>query len=279
MDLALISTLLLAVNAGIKCALVSYDIGCQWSKNLNKRLALYSISSSFKLSDLTYWRVVVPKFHLAGHGKECQLKFNINFTKGAGRMSGEMIESGWAQSGSMAIWTRENGPFARRAVLDDHWDCENWRKLRRLRKFGLELWPSPDPTHSHLTGTTLLKNLKRALSWSRTHRAIADNVSKSLPEDTLAAWIKVRQEFDQDPSKPNPYQEPETCMFPGPLLTDPVLIFSTVVTVESLRRQLDNDNESDSHRGHTPPHTMTPGTLIWTAIQIEEQQYVSLTYP
>jgi hypothetical protein len=134
MDLALLSTLALAVQAGITRVLVSYDIGCQWSKNLEKRIPLYPVSSSFSLSSLSYWRVVVPKFHLAGHGKDCQLTFNINFTEGAGRMSGEMIESGWAQSGSMAIWTRENGPFARRAVLDDHWDSENWRKLRRLRE-------------------------------------------------------------------------------------------------------------------------------------------------
>ena len=133
MDLALISTLRLAFDSGIKRVLISYDIGCQWYKNLEKRLAFYSVSGSFKMSSLAYWQVVVPKFHLAGHGPDCQLEFNINFTKGAGRMTGEMIESGWAQSGSMAIWTRENGPFARRVVLDDHWNSENWRKLRRLR--------------------------------------------------------------------------------------------------------------------------------------------------
>ena len=134
MDLALISTLLLAFNSGITRVLVSYDIGCQWHKNLEQRLALYSASKTFKLSSLSYWRVVVPKFHLAGHGTDCQLMFNINFTHGAGRMTGEMIESGWAQSGPMATWTRESGPFARRAVLDDHWNSDNWRKLCRLRK-------------------------------------------------------------------------------------------------------------------------------------------------
>jgi hypothetical protein len=134
MDLALISTLLHATRSGISRVLVSYDIGCQWSKNLKKRLSSYPVLSSFDLAALAYWQVVVPKFHLAGHGKDCQLGFNINFTKGAAMMSGEMIESNWAQSGSMAIWTRENGPFARRAVLDDHWGSENWRKLRRLRK-------------------------------------------------------------------------------------------------------------------------------------------------
>ena len=140
MDLALFSTLLPAVRSGLTRVLVSYDIGCQWSKNLSKRLTLYPITSSFELSSLDYWRVVLPKFHLAGHGKECQLKFNINFTTGAARMTGEMIESGWAQSGSMTIWTRENGPFARCTVLDDHWGSENWRKLCRLRKLISMLW-------------------------------------------------------------------------------------------------------------------------------------------
>lgn len=135
MDLALISTLQLAIKSGIKRVLVSYDIGCQWGKKLQKRLDLYSVASSFKLSSLSYWRVVVPKFHLAAHGLDCQLAYNINYTQGAGRMTGEMIESGWAQSGPMAIWTRESGPFARRAILDDHWNSVNWGKLRRLREW------------------------------------------------------------------------------------------------------------------------------------------------
>ena len=210
MDLALLSTLLPAVRSGITRVLVSYDIGCRWSINLTKRLAEYSISSSFKLSSLSYWRVVVPKFHLAGHGKECHLQFNINFTNGAGRMTGEMIESGWAQSGSMAIWTRENGPFASRAILDDHWGSENWRKLRRLRK-----WISPFNHHPlcllFLPGTSFLKNLQKSLTWSKTQRAIAKKVSECLAPDTLAAWTKLRQDFDQDQKNTNPYEEPESC--------------------------------------------------------------------
>ena len=134
-------------------------------------------------------------------------------------------------------------------------------------------------TRSHLLGPGLLKNLKRALSWSKTHRAIADNVSKSLPEDTLAAWIKVRQEFDQDPSRPNPYEEPETCMYLGLRLPGSYAYHFTVVTVETLRCQLDEDNESDTCQGHAPLHTMTPSTFIWTAIKIEEQQYVFIYLP
>ena len=134
MDFALLSTLLPSIEAGITRVLVSYDIGCQWGKNLQSRMSQYSISSSFNLDSLSYWKVIIPKFHLSGHGESCQVKYNINYTKGAGRMDGECIEGGWSQSGSMVIWTRENGPYACRAILDNHWGSLNWQKLLGLRK-------------------------------------------------------------------------------------------------------------------------------------------------
>ena len=139
MDFALLSTLLPSVTQGITRVLVSYDIGCQWDKKLQMRISQYSTSATFDLSSLNYWKVVVPKFHLSGHGQNCQLRYNINFTKGAARMCGEGIESGWSQSGSMAIWTRENGPNARRAILDSHWGECNWQKLLGLRESLLNL--------------------------------------------------------------------------------------------------------------------------------------------
>lgn len=129
MDFALLSSLIPSLDAGISRVLVSYDIGCQWAKNLQTRISQYSISASLKLSSLFYWRVVVPKFHLSGHGESCQVIYNLNYTKGAGRMDGERIEGGWSLSSNMAVWTRENGPNARRAILDDHWGSLNWQKL------------------------------------------------------------------------------------------------------------------------------------------------------
>jgi hypothetical protein len=134
MDFALLSTLLPSLDDGISRVLVSYDIGCQWVKNLQSRISQYSISASLKLTSLFYWRVVVPKFHLSGHGESCQIIYNLNYTKGAGCMDGERIEGGWSLSGSMAVWTRENGPNARRAILDDHWGSLNWQKLLGLCK-------------------------------------------------------------------------------------------------------------------------------------------------
>jgi hypothetical protein len=131
MDLALISTLMPSLAAGISRVLVSYGIGCQWGINLKARFKSYALPTP-DVSKLQYWKVVIPKFHLSGHGAKCQVIFNLNYTKWAGRTDGERIEAGWAQSTSMATWTRETSPNARRNILDDHWNATNWRKLLGL---------------------------------------------------------------------------------------------------------------------------------------------------
>jgi len=137
MDFALMSTLTPSLEAGISRVLVSYDIACQWHKHLQTRLTSYNAFPSLQLSTLKYWKVAIPKFHLPVHGSGCQLSYNLAYTKWAGQMDGERIEAGWAQSTSMATWTRESGPNARRGILDDHWNASNWRKVLKLRKYPL----------------------------------------------------------------------------------------------------------------------------------------------
>ena len=145
MDFALMSTLTPSLNAGISRVLVSYDIACQWHKNLQARLTNYNAFPPLQLSTLKYWKVAVPKFHLAGHGNECQLSYNLAYTKWAGRMDGERIEAGWAQTTSMATWTRESGPNARRGILDDHWNAGNRRKVLGLRECSIFSSPIGQP--------------------------------------------------------------------------------------------------------------------------------------
>ena len=143
MDFALVSSLTPSLDAGISRVLVSYDIACQWHKNLQSRLDNYPAFPSLQLSDLRYWKVAVPKFHLPAHGTDCQLLYNLSYIKWAGRMDGERIESGWAQTNPMATWTRESGPNARRGILDDHWNAGNWQKLLGLRECMVFLFLSP----------------------------------------------------------------------------------------------------------------------------------------
>ena len=127
-DYALASTLSNDVKSGITDVVVTYDIGCQWGKNLARRFSHYISLPSFDVKSLNSLCVGVPKFHIFGHGAECQATYNLSYMDGVGMTHGEGVETIWSHSSSLATWSRENGPGARRLILDDHWSGWNWRK-------------------------------------------------------------------------------------------------------------------------------------------------------
>lgn len=133
-DYALASTLANDIRAGIEDVVVTYDIACQWEKNLFTRLPAYSTIPPIGLDTLESFRVAVPKFHLISHGASCQATFNLAFMDSVGMTHGEGVETIWSHSTSLATWSRENGPAARHLILDDHWTGWNWSKLVGLRE-------------------------------------------------------------------------------------------------------------------------------------------------
>lgn len=110
---------------------VSYDIACQWSRNLLERCEMYppnALSISNNL-DLVF---LVPKFHLPAHISRCQIDYSFNLTPHVGRTDGESVERGWAAANAVANSTKEMGPGSRRDTLDDHFGDYNWRKVSQL---------------------------------------------------------------------------------------------------------------------------------------------------
>jgi KDZ transposase-like protein len=112
---------------------ISYDIACQWSRNLKRCCSTYGPNMISDLPDLeiTY---MVPKFHLPAHITKCQEDFSFNFTPYVGRTDGESPERGWAAANAIANSTKEMGPGSRRDTLDDHFGDYNWRKITDLGK-------------------------------------------------------------------------------------------------------------------------------------------------
>ena len=74
----------------------------------------------------------MPKFHLPAHGPKCQVQYSFNYTHGVGRTHGETVEQEWAYINLTTLSTREMGPGARHAALDDSWGGWNWRKILGL---------------------------------------------------------------------------------------------------------------------------------------------------
>lgn len=132
-DYAFASSIQRDIKNGVRQLLVTYDIGCQWGINLQRRLSMYSSPLDLDLTSLSSFRVAVPKFHLVGHGASCQVPYNLAYMDGVGLTHGEGVETIWAGSSSLATWSRENGPGARHQILDDHWASWNWRKMINLR--------------------------------------------------------------------------------------------------------------------------------------------------
>ena len=132
-DYAVASTLANDIKAGITDVVITYDIGCQWGKNLSQRLSDYSSAPPIDIKSVNL-RFAVPKFHIITHGASCQATFNLAYMDGVAMTHGEGVETIWASSTSLAIWSRENGPGARHLTLDDHWNGWNWRKYVGLCK-------------------------------------------------------------------------------------------------------------------------------------------------
>lgn len=125
MDYFLLSTLR---HHDYRRLIISYDIACQWSRNLAIRCGIYPENriSSLPAPETVF---LVPKFHLPAHIAACQIGYSFNLTPGVGRTDGEAPEREWSAANAMAASTKEMGPGSRRDTLDDHFGDYNWRKV------------------------------------------------------------------------------------------------------------------------------------------------------
>ncbi len=112
----------------------SYDIACQWSINAPSRLPMLPPLIRFNPKDLCF-EEVIPKFHIAAHGKICQSIYSLNFQTGMGRTDGENIERGWAWMNPAALSTREMGEGSRQDSLDNQWGAWNWDRVVRMGEY------------------------------------------------------------------------------------------------------------------------------------------------
>ena len=110
---------------------ITYDIGCQWSKNLQKRMTEFP--ESMKIHRNTSVRCAIPSWHIKGHGPHCQENFSLGYMTGVGRTCGEEVETVWSHTNSLTGSVREMAPAARHEALNDHWNGWNFRKIVSFR--------------------------------------------------------------------------------------------------------------------------------------------------
>lgn len=138
------------VTAGILTLVASYDIACQWIKNLWLRME--QLPEHLRLQ-IPPSNVIakIPKFHFDSHGKKNHAQYSFAYTRGVGRTDGEGIERQWSGLKGGAAQTIEMGPGARRDTLDDFCGFSNWRKTIGLGEYSNIVCPPKKLSASQAT--------------------------------------------------------------------------------------------------------------------------------
>ena len=112
--------------------IITYDIACQWSKNLEARLN--KLPSSIRLSNIGSHDELIPKLHVLAHKAPCPTQRSLNYHVGSGCTDGEGIEHTHAASGPLCAATKQMGPGYRHDAIDSQWNHWNWCKVVGLGK-------------------------------------------------------------------------------------------------------------------------------------------------
>lgn len=109
--------------------MLSYDIWCQYSVNIQKRFEKWFPEASRLLPCI---RGAIPKMHIKNHIASCQQLWAFNYIKYSGETWGENIEGGWAEQNQAAGSTKEQNDGHRHDTLDEFFGFWNWTKLHQI---------------------------------------------------------------------------------------------------------------------------------------------------
>ncbi|KAJ7016310.1 hypothetical protein C8F04DRAFT_1281905 [Mycena alexandri] len=168
---------------------VSYDIACQWHKNIWERMKTFPREVRF-VRGKHYCVFLIPKFHLPAHIEACNILFSFHLTRYVGMTDGEAPERGWSLLNPLATSTAEMGPGMRRDIINDAFNDMNHKKIVDMGTW--MLGKVADCVPELITAAAELEELERSL-----HRLGAGAA--------LREWRAEVEAWEADSSKPNPF--------------------------------------------------------------------------
>ncbi|KAF9493993.1 hypothetical protein BDN71DRAFT_1565991 [Pleurotus eryngii] len=212
---------------------ISYDIACQWLRNLQWRLASYPSSLASSKSQELSVQYLVPKFHLYAHRTHCQINYSFN------------LMPGWVAMNPIASSTKEMGLGSQQDTLDDHFSDYNWCKIISL--------------HTLLyikSYNTMLKKVQEAMDMQSEHIGHFLALSESLLLATVATFAMLIQAWEADPSKDNLYEAKIEAL-----------------SAAKVRLQLAQEDAAATTTGTSLINeTITPSVMISQGLNLEEHQ-------
>ncbi|KAF7982533.1 hypothetical protein HWV62_28158 [Athelia sp. TMB] len=214
----------------------SYDIACQWSRNLLKHVLTLPERMQIAPDILKSATKVLPKFHEYNHGYSCQTEYSLNITQHAGRTNAEDPERWWSYINPASMSTKEMGEGSREDTLDDFARSYNFRKITG---FGIFYPPK----------------IEEAIEMRATHQRAFDQFDTMFPVEVTKKWNDKVLAWDADHSCPNPYVEP-----------------TQATSIASLKLELAEEEASDAAQGVLRTQDKSLSTFVVHALDLEEEQ-------
>lgn len=117
----------------------------------------------------------------------------------------------------------------------------------------------------------MLKNLRHARKWSLIQRGIAVELTNTFPPTIIEEWTQMVEDWLQDHSMPDPYEEPEPCKCLRMLFIH-VLTFLLVTTLAAIRLEISKEEAEDVSKGVPLLHKVSPAQFLRKGFEIEERQ-------
>ncbi|KAF9038738.1 hypothetical protein BJ165DRAFT_1531802 [Panaeolus papilionaceus] len=231
MDYILFSSL---SGINLQHVVITYDIACQWSHCLQTRMQ--DLPTRLHIPDHVDVQVAVPSWHINGHGKSCQERYNVGYMPEVGRLCGDEIEQMWWTTNGLGVSVWEMSSPARHEVINDHWNYFNICKIVGFR-------------------FRFARKLKEADRLSQLHKENFEKFSATFNDEAVAQWEEMTLAWEQDQTQPNPYEEKE----PG-------------LTLQDVQLQLAAEEETAARAGEVPAHKISMSSFLLTGLEIEDQQ-------
>lgn len=240
--------------------LISYDISCQWSINLGKRMGEDDWPSDFKIPPSTVIIPAVPKLHEASHEAANHQVYSLHYIPGAAEVDGEVPERVWGANNEVGKSTSGQAPGNRNDNIDDNFSFWNYEKIIGL-------------------GRTVLRKYRTALANGNLHREAHRGLSENVGQQLSTEWEKICLSWEEDGSVPkkakNPYENPDQAASEYKfyfISTQLVLILVTAMSEAQARKELADEEQERIKKGGPAYHETPAATFLSTAIEIEDAQ-------
>lgn len=177
------------IKSGLSSILISYDIACQWFKNLFQRFSpTEKWLDNLRVSSKVKYVPAIPKLHEPMHEGKNHQQYSLNYMIGVGLSDFEVPERFWAFHNALGNSTKTQGPGSRHVVLDDNFNAWNWWKYINM-------------------GYTLARKYQAAVAERNNQVEAHRGLTASLSKTVTSAWEKICKVWD-NASYPKTVQNP-----------------------------------------------------------------------